>query len=772
MADPQNARPDPLQRKIAALAALLAGLWADGSGAPEVLSSRRGDIDAAIGGIAAWVADEFGIPVGTLNAPSVRGRFIGATSQYLDEHKHLSGDEARNYAALTVASELQRLEAALVQQAIRASEPALIERRLGYSASGPCPRCIELAGSHPLDFPDLFWTHPYCVCSWHAAGKAVTSAFAGRGNPQALRDWYDASANGQIHWGTPGDFDRCVEIAGKYISNPQGFCQERHIDATGHPAGHAPGEAKHAMTLSTERDGITLFANWDSQGKRDAEPKSTFCGPGTSFPIKDCSDVSHARSLLHNAKGNQGSISSCIEGKAKTLSCPASSDTGKANHAMTTSAERAVFGGATFAGTSRRIENGMVIRRGKLFEVGEHVPGNSPVPFALSPEEAVLAAGGFAPVAINLGHQSSGSPLDGHLGRLRSMEYHDDGSLHGESEMPEWLDTALTAALGDADVPISLEWDRATKQVSGIALATGQIIPDAALSAAFAASHDTPSGQWAMQQHHDNAARAGAVCKKPANMASKHEADANQQIHDIAAAHGAGCDGSKQGMSGARPAMYAQEKKHMDRNAFLSWLLGKGDEPDTADAVFSETNTEPEKQPEPADTARFAALEQKLAVETAKRVAIEAEAWADKEIRECRSMPAQKQSLIASYAEAVVDDEKNGVAKFADGTEDKTRVQKLIERHAENEPHYLSKEMLPADADGKETATIFAALANEAKTKGVVLASGRAAAQTTIEDPDAYRKTAAYARLAKAFDGDSAPAKSDPLELLREALSK
>lgn len=62
------------------------------------------------------------------------------------------------------------------------------------------------------------------------------------GYPQELVDWYNGGADGQIDWGTDGDFEACVAIAGKYIDNPEGFCNERHQDATGAAPGHAPGE--------------------------------------------------------------------------------------------------------------------------------------------------------------------------------------------------------------------------------------------------------------------------------------------------------------------------------------------------------------------------------------------------------------------------------------------------------------------------------------------------------------------------------------------------
>ena len=66
------------------------------------------------------------------------------------------------------------------------------------------------------------------------------------GNAQGLIDWYNNGADGQINWGSEGDFDDCVAIAGKYLDNPQGFCQLRHIDATGEPTGHAAGEITKA----------------------------------------------------------------------------------------------------------------------------------------------------------------------------------------------------------------------------------------------------------------------------------------------------------------------------------------------------------------------------------------------------------------------------------------------------------------------------------------------------------------------------------------------
>lgn len=69
------------------------------------------------------------------------------------------------------------------------------------------------------------------------------------GNPQALRNWYNSGAGGRVKWGVPGDFMACVRKASQYMDLDQakGFCQNRHIDATGEAAGRGAhgGKPKH-----------------------------------------------------------------------------------------------------------------------------------------------------------------------------------------------------------------------------------------------------------------------------------------------------------------------------------------------------------------------------------------------------------------------------------------------------------------------------------------------------------------------------------------------
>ena len=67
--------------------------------------------------------------------------------------------------------------------------------------------------------------------------KSVHDTLLKTGNAEALAEWYESGADGQINWGEPGDFDACVAIAGKHIDNPEGYCNLRHQAAVGGPPG-------------------------------------------------------------------------------------------------------------------------------------------------------------------------------------------------------------------------------------------------------------------------------------------------------------------------------------------------------------------------------------------------------------------------------------------------------------------------------------------------------------------------------------------------------
>lgn len=230
-------------------------------------------------------------------------------------------------------------------------------------------------------------------------------------------------------------------------------------------------------------------------------------------------------------------------------------------------------------------EAGIVQKWGKLFEAGDY-KGHK---FTMTPEEVDAVPAGFTPCHLNLQHAPS--ILDGKLGSLEEVEA-EDGILFGRVAVPIWLDEAI----GDRPFTVSTEWDRATKQLDGLAIEIDPAVEDAVLFAAkremgedpeaeekaaldhiltlpmpgldqpivekclamFAARHDTYAGQGVIQDVHDTVARYGAVCTDPgdkANMQSQHEADAMQATHDMMTEHGAKCSSKSTG-SGTMPWMF------------------------------------------------------------------------------------------------------------------------------------------------------------------------------------------------------------------------
>jgi hypothetical protein len=188
-----------------------------------------------------------------------------------------------------------------------------------------------------------------------------------------------------------------------------------------------------------------------------------------------------------------------------------------------------------------------VLRSGKLFQAGDY-PDKE---FSMSEAELAAAVAAFEACDIDLEHTPT--VLSGKLGRLESVTLSDDGkSLHGIVRLPKWLDDQL----GETECKVSATWDRVTKQLKGLALVIDPRVPDAVLMAAFAAfaaeegRHDTRTGQSVVQRLHNVAAEAGAVCTPPSGgakpngsvgMASQHESEVVQQIHDLTTAHGADC---------------------------------------------------------------------------------------------------------------------------------------------------------------------------------------------------------------------------------------
>jgi Phage portal protein/ParB-like nuclease domain len=99
------------------------------------------------------------------------------------------------------------------------------------------------------------------------------------GNPQGLIDWYNAGADGQIDWGEDGDWQQCVDVASGYMTDDQaqGFCQLRHMDATGETTSeHAAEDRGSEKTISLAAPIATGLVPYDLAGQ-EKSPCGT-CG--------------------------------------------------------------------------------------------------------------------------------------------------------------------------------------------------------------------------------------------------------------------------------------------------------------------------------------------------------------------------------------------------------------------------------------------------------------------------------------------------------------
>jgi hypothetical protein len=240
-----------------------------------------------------------------------------------------------------------------------------------------------------------------------------------------------------------------------------------------------------------------------------------------------------------------------------------------------------------------------VIRPARLFRCGDYPDKH----FSFDERDLQHAIATFQPAPLDLEHVPT--VLDGKLGQVTRVYSEDGTTLMGDVQLPRWLDSVLE----EGNRKVSCTWDRATKQLRKLALVRTPRVSDAALMAAFSAAnpdadvtdfgrrrHNTPSGQYAVQNLHDEAVRHGAVCKPVAQMASRHEATAIQTVHDIAVEHGATCEPSAGSMADTAFSTPQTTDRSTNRMNIREWLAGKakdeGVEIDDIEAAFSGTASE------------------------------------------------------------------------------------------------------------------------------------------------------------------------------------
>ena len=92
--------------------------------------------------------------------------------------------------------------------------------------------------------------------------------------------------------------------------------------------------------------------------QRKKMKKSTFCGPGRSFPVNDCKHVGVAKAYLKRSKfsaATKKKIAACINRKAKQLGCTPGKKA-KAKYINLSTEEKQLYSSDVFAATMRLVQ--------------------------------------------------------------------------------------------------------------------------------------------------------------------------------------------------------------------------------------------------------------------------------------------------------------------------------------------------------------------------------------------------------------------------------
>lgn len=262
-------------------------------------------------------------------------------------------------------------------------------------------------------------------------------------------------------------------------------------------------------------------------------------------------------------------------------------------------------------------------------------------------------------------------------------------NLRGEVSVPLGLDNILE----DHEKRLSCEFDRATGDLTGLALCINPRIEEAVLMTEFKKGDTTSHGQYTLQDIHDRSARAGAVCNfDAAKMTSKPEYKTIQAIHDMTTSSGATC---KTGTAGS---YYYTKDDPMDEEKFTKnvidsikdFLHPKKTEEETP--VVKMTNTENE---------RIINLEKQLAQEKDTRFMEFAKEKTESLFKEGKIEPSEKEDVFFAIYTAKKDDDKdNTKVKFTDGKTEKSRLDLALGIIENRTPVKLGRELIPSELNG------------------------------------------------------------------------
>jgi hypothetical protein len=286
-----------------------------------------------------------------------------------------------------------------------------------------------------------------------------------------------------------------------------------------------------------------------------------------------------------------------------------------------------------------------VRRTGKIFTCGDF-PDKG---FSLNEQEARAAVDAFKPVFVDLEHTST--VLDSRLGTLESVAMHADGtSLVGTVALPRWLDDLLD----DGTRKVSATWDKATKQLRGLAIVNSPRIADAALFAAFSA---TDEGQ--------------RLVEIESEFAGKRHSQADQDRLNAIAEHAValGADYPSKGQAKMSKEHDMDDAKKIGVFDTLKALFVGGDiavppvaaiPPAGAKEQVPMSTTTPTTAEFAAMQAELQALKEGSARDTAGRIAAEAAHFAQDMLTARRITPAMKPAVEALFARALTDDAQDG----------------------------------------------------------------------------------------------------------------
>jgi hypothetical protein len=116
---------------------------------------------------------------------------------------------------------------------------------------------VEKATDTDVDEEELLSTMDADDLSDFGSYAYLSDKMEKRGNPEALRDYWREGGEGQISWGSGGDFTSCVFAVSRYMEEEQakGYCAIRHYETTG----MWPGDARNRAQKSADGHTITLM---------------------------------------------------------------------------------------------------------------------------------------------------------------------------------------------------------------------------------------------------------------------------------------------------------------------------------------------------------------------------------------------------------------------------------------------------------------------------------------------------------------------------------